>query len=50
MKDLQLDLIVQNVFDRDPPFVNNINGFVGYDPVNANPVGRFVSLRATKQF
>ena len=32
---------VSNVFDRDPPFVN-IQG--GYDPVQANLVGRLATV------
>ncbi len=45
---LTLQLAATNLFDRDPPYVWNFYG-VAYDPVNANPLGRFVSaqLRAT---
>ena len=44
-----LSVLVQNLFNEDPPFVNNVTG-VGYDPANANPLGRVVALRATKQW
>jgi outer membrane receptor protein involved in Fe transport len=48
-KRLRLALNVSNLFDRDPPYVNNFNGLnaVGYDPENASPVGRMVSVQAT---
>ncbi|HCL3339813.1 TPA: TonB-dependent receptor [Pseudomonas aeruginosa] len=40
---------VQNIFDRDPPFVvNSIN--TGYDPTNATALGRFVSMSLTHQW
>jgi iron complex outermembrane recepter protein len=38
---------VRNLFDEDPPFVNNSAG-IGYDPQNADLVGRFVSVRVGK--
>ncbi len=38
---------VRNAFDQDPPFFNNPTG-IGYDPENADPIGRFVSLELTK--
>ncbi|WP_372392177.1 TonB-dependent receptor plug domain-containing protein [Xanthomonas sp. NCPPB 3582] len=42
-------LNVQNLLDRDPPFVvNGIN--TGYDPTNATALGRFVSLTLTHQW
>lgn len=40
-------LSVRNLFDKDPPFYNNTEGF-GYDPANADPIGRFVSLQLTR--
>jgi len=44
-----LALSVHNLFDTDPPFVNNPAG-VGYDRENADLLNRFVSLRATKNW
>jgi outer membrane receptor protein involved in Fe transport len=38
---------VQNVFDDDPPFYNNASGY-GYDPSNADLLGRFVSVQLRK--
>jgi outer membrane receptor protein involved in Fe transport len=42
-----VSLHVRNLFDTDPPFVDNING-IGYDAINANPMGRFLALQLTK--
>ena len=44
-----LTLNVQNLFDRDPPFIENRLG-TGFDPTNATPLGRFVSLSVTHQW
>lgn len=51
-------LSIQNVFDEDPPFVATSGNTsdtalvapVGFDPANANPVGRFVDLRISKRW
>ncbi len=40
---------VLNIFNTDPPFVNNTIG-VGYDPSNADPLGRFISFSLTKKW
>jgi iron complex outermembrane receptor protein len=40
-------LNVRNVFDRGPPFYDNPVG-IGYDPTNADPIGRFVALQFTR--
>lgn len=53
-----LSLTVQNLFDTDPPAVGladvatqgGLRILIGYDPVNADPLGRFVTLGLTKQF
>jgi iron complex outermembrane receptor protein len=42
-------LSVRNAFDRAPPFYDNSSG-VGYDPANADPIGRFVSLQLTREW
>ena len=44
-----LALNVQNLSDRDPPFVDNARG-TGYDPTNATALGRFVSLTLTHEW
>jgi outer membrane receptor protein involved in Fe transport len=45
----RIALSASNLFDSDPPYVTNFNGLnaVGYDPENANPVGRLLSVQAT---
>jgi iron complex outermembrane receptor protein len=46
-----LDLL--NVFDTDPPHVNAAvgqEGELGYDPLNATPLGRFVALKVTRKW
>ncbi len=39
----QASLTVQNLFDADPPFVNNAQGYA-FDAQTASPIGRFVGL------
>lgn len=42
---------ITNLFDRDPPFSNQGDGFqVGYDYRYANPIGRAFLLRATYNY
>lgn len=48
-RDLTLSLSVQNLFDADPPFVDQVGGY-GYDPANADPLGRFVALQLIKRW
>lgn len=43
----QLALSVTNAFNRAPPFVNNE---YGYDPGNADPIGRIFSLEIMKRW
>ncbi len=43
-------LAVDNVFSADPPFFGNGRFGLGYDPVNADPFGRFVSIRLSKDW
>jgi iron complex outermembrane recepter protein len=41
---------IRNLFDEEPPvFLSNTFG-IGYDPANADALGRFVSLSLTKQW
>lgn len=46
---LTLALTVQNLFDTPPPFVDGPTG-VGYDPANADPVGRYAAIQLTKRW
>ena len=43
LKGTKLFLNAQNLFDRDPPFYNNVSG-VGYDPENASLLNRVVTF------
>lgn len=54
-RDLRVALGIQNVLDRDPPFLpispttnTGILNPTGFDPANADPIGRFISLRISK--
>ncbi len=54
---LLLSLNINNVLDEDPPFVGNaglsgggLSRAIGFDPANANPVGRFVTFGLRKSF
>lgn len=49
MEGVAVLLTVRNVFDADPPFFNNPVG-VAYDPANADPIGRFVSLQLSRSW
>ena len=58
LNDLAMSLTVNNLFDTDPPFVaaqgfTGLDGLfhpTGYDPVNANPRGRYITVGLAKQF
>ena len=47
MRDAEIYLDVVNLFDEDPPFYNNANG---YDNYSGNPLGRVVSIGARVNF
>jgi iron complex outermembrane recepter protein len=48
---LTVALSVINIANRNPPFVANSFGYgVTYDGINANPLGRYVSLRLQKRW
>lgn len=49
LRDLTVSLDVRNLFDRDPPFYDNVAG-VGFDPTNAETIGRFVAVRLTRRW
>jgi iron complex outermembrane receptor protein len=46
-EDMRISLSAQNVFDSDPPFLNNALG-IGYDAENADLLGRVLSLEVLK--
>lgn len=51
----RVSLTAQNLFDRDPPLLARgsgqvINVPIGFDAVNANPLGRFVMIGVTQKW
>jgi len=50
LQGLRLELNARNVFNVDPPFLNNQVTFIGYDQENANPYGRQLSLQLRKKW
>ena len=46
----RMSLNIQNVFDKDPPFVDGSAAGVGFDSINANPMGQFASIQLTKEW
>lgn len=47
---VEVTLSVDNLFDNDPPrFENSLQGVL-YDPTNADPFGRYVSLHVIKRW
>lgn len=46
---LTITLNLRNLFDRDPPFYDSPLG-IGYDPTNADPIGRFASVQLSKRW
>ena len=54
LKNLNVQLVVNNVLNRDPPFSYNIsnptNGVVGYLPALYSPSGRTLALTVTKSW
>jgi iron complex outermembrane receptor protein len=52
-KNLKVTLHIDNMFDRDPPYVNipiSANGGGGFDPGAANPIDRLISVALSKKF
>jgi iron complex outermembrane receptor protein len=50
---LAFSLEARNVFDEDPPYVNvgqSGNGGGGFDPTAANPIGRLIGVRVSKNW
>jgi len=50
LSDTTLSLNAQNVFDRDPPFLNNGIASIGYDQENGDLTGRIVSVNVRKNW
>lgn len=47
---LTASLSCQNCMNRNPPSLRTTTYLLGYDPANANPLGRFVSLTLRKKW
>ncbi len=49
---VSLSVILLNAFNRDPPFVSNLNAAypVSYDSANANPLDRFIAVAVRKKW
>jgi iron complex outermembrane receptor protein len=50
LADTVLSLNAQNVFDRDPPFLDNAIAHIGYDQENGDLTGRIVSVSVRKNW
>lgn len=52
LKGLRVALNASNLFDRDPPYAAYYLGLttMGYDPENASPLGRVLSVQVTKSW
>lgn len=52
LRDIDMSLNVSNLFNEDPPSIELVRGASGlsYDPANANPTGRFVTMSVTKRW
>jgi iron complex outermembrane receptor protein len=48
LSETRLSLTAQNLFDEDPPFVNNFG--LSYDIANANGLGQFLALQVSKEW
>lgn len=49
VRNVDFTLSVRNLFDSAPPFYDAPQG-IGYDPANADPLGRVISLQAVKRW
>lgn len=50
LDDARIGLNIRNLFDEDPPFVATPADGFNYDPANADPLGRFISVSVSKLF
>jgi outer membrane receptor protein involved in Fe transport len=50
LRGTRIELNAHNVFNQDPPFLNNQIVGIGYDQENANPYGRVLSLELRKSW
>jgi iron complex outermembrane receptor protein len=47
---MSIELNARNLFNVDPPFLNNQVQYIGYDQENADPYGRLLSLQLRKRW
>lgn len=45
----KLTVAVRNLFDKGPPFYDSASG-IAFDPANADPIGRFVSVQIARSW
>ena len=50
LRGTRIELNARNVFNIDPPFLNNQSTHIGYDQENADPYGRLLSLQLSKSW
>jgi iron complex outermembrane recepter protein len=52
LKELILSVSVRNLFDRKPPYLNYqvVSQNYGFDPANADPLGRIITIELRKRF
>jgi iron complex outermembrane recepter protein len=50
LRGTRIELNARNVFNIDPPFLNNQMASIGYDQENADPYGRLLSLQLSKKW
>ena len=50
LRGTRIELNARNVFNVDPPFLNNQAAAIGYDQENADPYGRLLSLQLSKKW
>jgi iron complex outermembrane recepter protein len=48
LRGMRIELNARNVFNVDPPFLNNQLQYIGYDQENADPYGRLLSVQLRK--
>lgn len=50
LRGTRIELNARNVFNVNPPFLNNQAVYIGYDQENADPYGRLLSLQLSKKW
>jgi iron complex outermembrane recepter protein len=50
LRDMSVEFNARNLFNVDPPFLNNQVTYIGYDQENADPYGRLLSLQLRKRW